>query len=111
MKKDAADDYVVVDIGYSGSSEVDCKCRVADVGLAAVGADYYERVGYLASLGYGIACCMEGSQWVQRNLVWRLPHYHLQAAGTDTDFAILNSASIPNRTSNTMVSGYRSHED
>ncbi|MED6213345.1 hypothetical protein PIB30_092180 [Stylosanthes scabra] len=29
----------------------------------------------------------------------------------DTDFTILNSASIPNRASNTTVSGYRSHED
>ncbi|MED6177791.1 hypothetical protein PIB30_101406, partial [Stylosanthes scabra] len=27
------------------------------------------------------------------------------------DFAILNSTSIPNRASNTTVSGYRSHED
>ncbi|MED6139743.1 hypothetical protein PIB30_086743 [Stylosanthes scabra] len=40
------------------------------------------------------------------------PHYSPRTMPVaDADFTILNSASIPNRVSNTTVSGYRSHED
>ncbi|MED6161038.1 hypothetical protein PIB30_056986 [Stylosanthes scabra] len=46
------------------------------------------------------------------SFIFQAPHLHsLYLYFILKDFTILNSASIPNRASNTTVSGYRSHED
>ncbi|MED6170677.1 hypothetical protein PIB30_033329, partial [Stylosanthes scabra] len=75
------DDCVVVNIGHSGYSEVDCKYRVVAVGLAVAEVDFHEWADCLTSLGYGTACYMEGLQQVQRNLVWQPPYYLPEAVG------------------------------